>query len=121
MAINDTIEPLGGRQTWMQAQMWIAGAAALSLADASHGVHDPLNLAAPLPNPAYNFSVSSTYQTAEVTPGFAATLPQRLYLPRTELGRKLLELRDRGIRSGMKLLTPAQIHDEIARRRGELP
>ena len=40
------------------------------------------------------------------------------YMPRTELGRKLVELRNKGIRSGMKLLTISEINEELARRRG---
>lgn len=41
------------------------------------------------------------------------------YMPRTELGRRLAELRKEGIRSGMKLLTACEINEELTRRRGE--
>lgn len=41
------------------------------------------------------------------------------YVPRTALGRSLVELRNKGIRSGMKLLTACEINEELARRRGE--
>ena len=43
------------------------------------------------------------------------------YVPRTELGRRLAELRNKGMRSGMKLLTVGEINEELARRRGESP
>lgn len=118
--MNDTIEPLGGRQTWMQAQIWIAGTA-LSLAYANHGVDNFGHAAAPPLHTTYSFSVSSSYQTVAITAGFTTNLQPRAYVARTDLGRKLLELRDRGMRSGMKLLTPAEIRNEVARRRGEIP
>lgn len=41
------------------------------------------------------------------------------YVPRTELGRRLVELRSKGIGSGIKLLTVRDINEEMTRRRGE--
>ena len=49
----------------------------------------------------------------------ARSTPDSSYVPRTELGRRLLELRGNGIRSGMKLLTASDINEEVTRRRGE--
>lgn len=43
----------------------------------------------------------------------------RSYVPRTELGRRLLDLRNKSIRSGIKLLTISDINEEVTRRRGE--
>lgn len=40
------------------------------------------------------------------------------YVPRTELGRRLIELRNKGIRGGMKLLTRSEINEEVASLRG---
>jgi len=41
------------------------------------------------------------------------------YVPRTPLGKKLLLLRNRAIRSGMRLLSADEILEEVKRRRGE--
>lgn len=43
---------------------------------------------------------------------------QSSYVPKTDMGRKLWELRNKAIRAGMKLLTPSEINEEVARRRG---
>ena len=40
------------------------------------------------------------------------------YQPRTELGRKLIELRRAYIQSGGKLMTQDEINEEVRRRRG---
>ena len=40
------------------------------------------------------------------------------YVPRTELGRCLLELRAKAVRAGMPLLTREELEREIAERRG---
>lgn len=42
------------------------------------------------------------------------------YVPRTPLGRKLLEIRKRAIQAGMKLLSVDEILEEVRRRRGEI-
>lgn len=49
----------------------------------------------------------------------AKSAQENSYTPRTELGRRLAELRKQGIRSGMKLLTACEINEELTRRRGE--
>ena len=41
------------------------------------------------------------------------------YVPKTELGRKLLELRNKAIRAGVGLLSAGEINEEVARRRGK--
>lgn len=46
---------------------------------------------------------------------------ERKFAARTPLGKKLVEIRERAIAGGMKLLTEAQITEEIESRRGELP
>ena len=115
------MEPLGGRQTWMQAQIWIAGTAAMSIAHAAGGVDGLAHAQSSFLNTPYDFSVSSSYQTAQITPAFTIAVQQRAYAPKTELGRKLLEIRGRSIRSGLNLLTSEEIRNEVAHRRGELP
>ena len=40
------------------------------------------------------------------------------FVPRTDLGRKLLELRKRGIDEGMRLLSQDEVLEEVRRRRG---
>jgi len=40
-------------------------------------------------------------------------------IPRSDLGRKLLELRKRAIDEGMRLLSADEILEEVRRRRGE--
>jgi hypothetical protein len=114
MTIELTIEPLSSRQTWMQARIRLAGTTALSLA---HGVHraDLATGIAPLSR-----SVSSSYQTTEVTPVTGIVERGSAYIPKTELGRRLVAIRGKAIRSGMKLLTADEIRAELARRRGEM-
>ena len=46
---------------------------------------------------------------------------ERKFAARTPLGKKLVEIRERAIAAGMKLLTEAQITEEIESRRGEQP
>jgi hypothetical protein len=46
---------------------------------------------------------------------------ERKFAARTPLGKKLVAIRERAIAGGMKLLTEAQITEEIESRRGELP
>ncbi len=41
------------------------------------------------------------------------------YVPKTDLGRKLLALREAAIKDGMKLLTVDEIMQEIRYRRGQ--
>ncbi|MGC8660215.1 MAG: hypothetical protein ACP5U1_14210 [Desulfomonilaceae bacterium] len=41
------------------------------------------------------------------------------FIPRTNLGRKLLELRKRAIDEGMRLLSEDEVLEEVRRRRGE--
>jgi hypothetical protein len=40
------------------------------------------------------------------------------FVPRTELGRRLLELRAKAVRAGMPLLSREELEREIAERRG---
>jgi hypothetical protein len=40
------------------------------------------------------------------------------YVPRTELGRRLLELRAKAVRAGMPLLSWEELEREVAERRG---
>lgn len=42
------------------------------------------------------------------------------YVPRTELGKRLLLLREQAMRAGMKLLSVDEVLEEVRRRRGEL-
>lgn len=44
----------------------------------------------------------------------------REYFPRTELGKRLMMLRNRAIDSGMLLLSEDEVLEEVMRRRGEL-
>ncbi|MFH0958512.1 MAG: hypothetical protein V1897_07385 [Pseudomonadota bacterium] len=41
------------------------------------------------------------------------------FIPRSDLGRKLLELRKKAIDEGMQLLSADEILEEVRRRRGE--
>jgi len=43
-----------------------------------------------------------------------------VFVPRTPLGRKLLSLRIRAIKAGMRLLSADEVLEEVKRRRGEL-
>ncbi len=115
MNLTDATESLTTRQTWMQARILLAGTTALSFANVAHGASTD----AAYPVIPFAYLISGSYQTTHMTPGFTETTQETSYEPRTELGRKLVELRARGIRSGMKLLTPAEISEEMARRRGE--
>ena len=42
------------------------------------------------------------------------------YIPRTPLGKRLLEIRKKAIQAGVKLLSVDEILEEVRRRRGEL-
>ena len=46
--------------------------------------------------------------------------PAGVSVPRTTLGRKLLDVRNRAIKSGIKLLSADEALEEVRRRRGEL-
>ena len=41
------------------------------------------------------------------------------FIPRSDLGRKLLELRKRAIDEGMRLLSEDEVLEEVRRQRGE--
>ena len=43
-----------------------------------------------------------------------------LFTPRTELGKRLSALRAKAVLAGMKLLSEAEVLEEVKRRRGEL-
>jgi len=45
---------------------------------------------------------------------------EKVYMPRTPLGRKLMALREKAIAGGMPLMSSAEISEEISHRRGEL-
>ncbi|MCL1473314.1 hypothetical protein [Argonema antarcticum] len=47
-----------------------------------------------------------------------ATAPESDYIPQTPLAKKLWEIRQRAIASGMQLLNEAEIEQELAERRG---
>ena len=47
-------------------------------------------------------------------------LSSKFFVSRTSLGRKLLSLRIRAIRAGMRLLSADEVLEEVRRRRGEL-
>lgn len=47
-------------------------------------------------------------------------LAERSRKPRTALGRRLIELRERAIAGGMKLLSEEEVIEEVKRRRGEI-
>jgi hypothetical protein len=42
------------------------------------------------------------------------------FMPRTDLGKKLLSLRNQAIARGMRLLTEDEVLEEVKRRRGEI-
>ncbi|SHG32680.1 hypothetical protein SAMN02745206_03687 [Desulfacinum infernum DSM 9756] len=42
------------------------------------------------------------------------------FVPRTPLGKRLVDLRRKAIQAGMKLLTEDEVLEEVRRRRGEL-
>jgi len=45
---------------------------------------------------------------------------EKIYMPRTPLGRKLMALREKAIAGGMPLMSSDEISEEISQRRGEL-
>lgn len=47
------------------------------------------------------------------------TKPEAEYIPQTPLAKKLWEIRQRAIASGLQLLNEAEIEQELAERRGE--
>jgi hypothetical protein len=122
MALKE-IQSLEGRQTWTQLHAWaqlhvaLLGAATLSLAP-STGVHLPADYRAhPSSGAALGVLVpNGSYQSLAVIP---ESIAQRSYVPRTELGKRLLALREEAIANGLPLLTVAEIRNEMARRRGE--
>lgn len=66
----------------------------------------------------YTRTTSDTFRTVRVTHSNQET---RLRLKaKTELGRRLLALREEAIRNGMTLLSQEEILTEIQRRRGEV-
>lgn len=58
----------------------------------------------------------STFQATRVTPCHW----ESDFVPRTALGRKLLDLRNRAIAAGIRLLTEDEVLEEVRRRRGEI-
>lgn len=58
-------------------------------------------------------------QTTPVFAGGGEGPPDR-YLPRTPLGKRLIDLRRQAIRGGMRLLGEEEVLREVKRRRGEL-
>lgn len=58
----------------------------------------------------------STFQVTKVTPWKG----ESVFVPRTALGRKLLEIRNEAIAAGMRLLTEDEVLEEMRRRRGEM-
>lgn len=58
----------------------------------------------------------STFQACRVTP----SRWESDFVPRTALGKKLLDLRNRAIASGIRLLSEDEVLEEVRRRRGEI-
>lgn len=58
----------------------------------------------------------STFQATQVTPCHW----ESDFVPRTALGKKLLDLRNRAIAAGIRLLTEDEVLEEVRRRRGEI-
>ena len=58
----------------------------------------------------------STFQVTRIFPSRWKTV----FIPRTDLGRRLYALRNKAIVSGMKLLSEEEILEEIKYRRGEI-
>jgi hypothetical protein len=58
----------------------------------------------------------TTFQATRVTPCHW----ESDFVPRTALGRKLLDLRNRAIAAGIRLLTEDEVLEEVRRRRGEI-
>lgn len=56
----------------------------------------------------------STYTVTNILPGIDAG-----FIPEMTLGKKLLDLREKAIAEGMKLLDEDEIIEEVRRRRGE--
>ena len=50
---------------------------------------------------------------------FSSSGPGEPFVPRTPLGKRLLALRRKAIREGMKLLSENEVLAEVRRRRGE--
>jgi hypothetical protein len=74
------------------------------------GRHDVwMNLILPLGNEKMSHHITDVHSLAE----------PKGFKPRTELGRKLLALRKRGIDEGMRLLSEDEVLEEVRRRRGE--
>ena len=69
-----------------------------------------VNIVSPLPE-----ELMSYRSTEVIFPKVAET-----FVPRTALGRKLLSLRNRAIKEGMKLLSADEVLEEVKRRRGEI-
>lgn len=58
----------------------------------------------------------STFQASWVTP----SRWENHFVPKTELGKRLLDLRNRAIASGIRLLSEDEVLEEVRRRRGEI-
>lgn len=52
---------------------------------------------------------------------FPAPRPLTPFAPVTDLGQRMLALRQRAIDAGMRLLSEQEVIDEVQRRRGETP
>lgn len=58
----------------------------------------------------------STYQATKITPSHW----ESDFVPKTALGKRLLELRNKAVAAGMRLLSEDEILEEVRRRRGEI-
>jgi hypothetical protein len=56
--------------------------------------------------------------TVTVSPRVEERPKEGSYVPRTQLSRRLVELRNRGIRAGTELLSIPDIIEEVTRRQG---
>ena len=63
-------------------------------------------------------SVHETNGVLTMTPVVEADCP--LFIPRTELVKRLFALRTKAVLAGMKLLSEEEVLEEVKRRRGEL-
>jgi hypothetical protein len=62
------------------------------------------------------FSPKSSSPVSAITSGNKYCI----YIPKTDLGKKLVKLRENAIAQGMRLLTVEEINKEVAYRRGEI-
>ena len=67
-----------------------------------------------------SYELTGTSVAVSFVVHFTTQAESKSFSPRTALGRKLMELRQRAIAKGLRLLSEAEIIDEVRRRRGEI-